>query len=110
VGPTEARRGGVAQVTTFGTRAATNSKNYTVLEDPDGVFEGGVFPKFDFLYSLGGRVWAEGMIVVDADNRRMKVQYPIIEGHKRSMLVDIENGQQWILTHDKKLILGEHKT
>ena len=102
--------GEVAQVTTFGTRAATNSKNYTVLEDPDGVFEGGVFPKFDFLYSLGGRVWAEGMIVVDADNRRMKVQYPIIEGHKRSMLVDIENGQQWILTHDKKLILGEHKT
>jgi len=84
---------------------------YRVLTDPDDLFVSSHFPKYDFLCSLEGKVWAEGMLVRDPDGNKMQVAYPVIESQEYCALVDTKTGVRWMLNKKNRTLirLGGHQ-
>lgn len=81
---------------------------YFVLRDPAGLFVSGTFGRFDFLCSLAGKIWAEGMVVRDPEHRIMEVSYPWVQRDQLKVLVDRANGNRWRLNKNQNsLILME---
>ena len=79
--------------------------NFQVIKDPSNTFpEGGFFRRYDFLLSLSGEVWPEGMIVMDfrRDNNighEFRVHYRDAdrEGKVNKFLISTETGMAWRL-------------
>lgn len=89
-------------------RISVNSPKYKVLSDPAGLFLSSIFPRYDFVCSLAGKVWAEGMVVRDPDHKIMEVSYPWIEGNQMKVLTDKTTGQRWrVNKHQSGMILLE---
>lgn len=84
--------------------SAIGSK-YRVLADPDDLFVSSHFPKYDFLCSLEGKVWAEGMLVKDPDGQNLRVAYPTIEGQEVCLLIDTKTGIKWKLNKKNKTLI-----
>lgn len=83
---------------------------YQVLDDPDELFVSGSFPKFDFLCSLEGKVWAEGMVVKDPEGSKLRVSYPMIEGQEYCVLVNTSTGTRWVLVKKNKTLVEMERT
>ena len=48
---------------------------FRVTSDPYGLFRLGTFDRLDFICSLAGHVWAEGMVLMDEKGARYTVFY-----------------------------------
>lgn len=85
---------------------AFNSRNkFEVIEDPTKTFpEGGFFGRYDFLVSLSGEVWPEGLIVCDyrkgepGDELMVRYKESDRKGYTEKFLVSTKSDSTWILT------------
>jgi len=101
--------------------AFSRRNKFQIIEDPSNTFpEGGFFGRYDFLMSLSGEVWPEGLIVRDyrggEASDKLMVHYKDAEreGAVDKFLVSTETGWTWKLndTGGYKLVkhsqMGEH--